>query len=230
MKLMCASLESSLDMDCEKISVIEVASPSLLSRIVLSFVQLEEGGEPLESFYLSSELQVLPADKYLTVITDLFRIDINSRKILSLLYKQVEKLIHFEPQVYQSFQQKKQNLLARFDEVCQSINVELMRDEGDSVVDFCKFVNLRIATANEQPLVEQLQCYMDVLAEWQANQVLVLFNLSAVTTREEMEEVFRYAMFTKVRLLLIEPLSNRNLRPYEQRWVIGEDFDDYVLT
>ena len=67
------------------------------------------------------------------------------------------------------------------------------------------------------------------MAEWLPNQVLVLFNLTAVASQRELEEIFRYAMYTKSHLLLIGPLSETELRPYEQRWVIGDDFDDYLL-
>ena len=108
---MCSTLECSLPLDCEGVSVIEVASPALLARVVLSMVQLEEGKEPAEAFHIASETEILPANKFLTVITDLFRMDINSRKVLSTLYKQVEKLINEEPKSYTAFQQFKQQLL-----------------------------------------------------------------------------------------------------------------------
>lgn len=217
-------------MDCDRVSVIEVSSPSLLARIMRSFIQLQEGEQPLESFYFATDEQVLPAARLLTVVSDLFHIEFNSRKILGLLYKQVEKLINEDPQLFQAFQQKKQELLAQFDFICRPINVELTRDEGDGAADFCKYINLRISVGSDQRLVVQLQCFMDILAEWLPGQVLVLYNLTSLLADSELQEVFRYALFTKVNLLLIEPFSGKSLRPNEQRWVIGEDFDDYVLN
>ncbi len=228
MKIMCTTLEHGLPLDCEGVSVIEIASPTLLARVMRSLIQLEEGSPPLEAFYLCTETQTLPASKHLIVVSDLFRIDLNNRKILNLLYKEIEKLVLSDPQTYQIFQERKNHLLDFFDDICLGINVDLSRSEGDCIPDFCKYINLRIAM-DVPGIIEQLEGWMDIIAEWMPDQVLVLFNLSTVASREDIEALFQYAMYTKVTLLLVEPCSGTALRRYERRWVIGEDYDDTLL-
>lgn len=223
MRIACETLDNSIDLDKDKVAVIMVASSRLLGRVIQSFAQLEQGLQPIEGFYLKSEEMILPASKHLLMLGDMFHIEYNSRKLITCLYKQIEKAILQEPIMLRNYNEAIGPALKLIDNVLQGINIDTQRQNGEDIMGLCKWLDIRMPDVGSEPLILQLEKYIDVVAEWLPTQVLVLPIVTAFLSREEVEDLFRYAMYTKVRLLLLEKWEDIPLRKHEQRWSITED-------
>lgn len=229
MKIACDTLDNCIDLDREKVSVIMIASSRLLGRVIQSFAQLEQGLQPIEGFYLKSDEMILPAGKHLLMLSDMFHIDLNSRKLITCLHKQVEKAILQDPILLRNYSETMGAALQLLDNVLLGINIDTQRLSGEDITGLCKWLDVRLPDVGSEPLILQLEKYMDVVAEWFPAQVLVLPTVSAFLSGEELEDLFRYAMYTKVSLLLLEKWEDIPLRKHEQRWTITEDFDDSLM-
>jgi hypothetical protein len=207
--LRCSSLGSELGLSQAYAHVMEIASPRLYARMVQSFVQLQDGAVPLENLFLTDGQQVLPAGKLLFVVTDPFHIDLNSKRNLARLYDRIAALLA---------------LLA------QQVHTETAWCAELDMEGFCKLANLRIACDDSQELSVRMMHLMDALCEFAQGTLLVLCNVRAYFTDAALQELFKYALYTKTPLLLLEPALGRPLLPREKRWTVGQDFDDFLST
>ncbi len=223
------SFDHDLPMEEDHVSSIQIATPHLYARVVQSFLAMENGDEPLEHFMFLEKEDQLDPGKLLFVVSDPFHIDFNSRKIVTALYGEMNKLIVSDPFRHTAWQKQVIELAAFLRTVSIDIPLEIDMLNELTVQDVCKVLGLRIdCPADASPQVRVCKL-MDIMAEWMPKKLLVLCNLDSYFSEADWQEMIKYACYTKVRLLPVMHDAGIPLHPQEIRWQIDENFDDKII-
>ena len=207
----------------------EVRQPKLYARFIQSILALEEGEIPPEPLAFFDEDKKLNAARFLFVITDPFHIDLNSKKNLTALYTRIENLVVSDAEQYAQWLRHSQSLHEIIDKQTVSLNVDVSQNDELSVVDYCRAQNMRLTFHDQDDLYHRLLNLMDIMSEFMPERLLVLCNIKDFLTAEELRELYKYANYVKIMLFHIEKALAPDLSENEIRWVIDEDYDDYIV-
>lgn len=194
-----------------------VENPNEFYFIVNDLVEQFEGKDG--QFVFSCEGQIVKAEKYGTMIYDLFHFDLNDKKILSILYKKLEEF---------SFGEKIADLNGLNAKVVAfledlSFNVPFPLDYNEpQPLDYFKIAGIKFAK-NYDNLEEKIICYVNALIELKNCEFFVFVNLKSVLTDEKLQQVYNHCKSEQVGVLLIENSKVRRILPCEKAIIITED-------
>ena len=191
-------------------------------------VAMESGASPPELFQFVDSDKLLDPQKLLYVVTDPFRIDMNSRKNLSLLYGRLESLLALFPEKQAAWQSLMANASGLVDDLMMQIPCDLVLSGEMTLADFCKASDVRFDDDPSSEPLPKLMKAMDLLAEFAPRKLLVLCNTAPFLSETDRIELMKYACYTKVCLLCIDAVLPDKLYEHEIRWTISSDFDDTI--
>lgn len=102
MKLVSCELANAILSDENMVTEWIVESPNLFSQYVQELLQQCEGGDG--QFVLSHNNKIIEISKYMEIIFNPFSVEINSKKILTKLYSDLDKLAQSEEMYLQTRQ------------------------------------------------------------------------------------------------------------------------------
>lgn len=207
---------------------IQIASPRLFSRIVQSFVDMENGDEPLEKFIIIEDDTAINAAKYLLVVTDPFHIDINSKKNLTMLYNRIENRLKTDEELFSQWS----NYITKANDVLETVVSELSVDvrfcENYSIQSYAKTAGVEYELHSEGEIPSGLYSLIDIIAEFGSEKLLIFCNIHPYLNQKTWKEIMKYACYTKVKLIDIEHDLREDIGQQEIRWIIDGEFDDRI--
>ena len=210
-------LETQLAISDEYVQLLIVENPTEFYNMVSDLDGQFEGREGV--FVFAIDGQVVPANKYGAMVSDLFHFDLNDKKLLSLLYKRLEcvalgdKLLDFNALTSKTIE--------FLEGIAFSVPFALEYDEPQPS-DYLKISGLKFAKVYDR-LEEKLVCYINALIELKQCEFFVFVNLKSVLSDEKLDQFYAHCRAEQVGLLLIEDGKRRPLRPCEKAVVITED-------
>lgn len=209
--------------------MLEICNHRLLQRTVQSILALSESRAPLEPYVLYDDCKPLAADRLLTVITDPFHMDFNSKKMQARIINRLQENLSQDISRYTQWQRALDEAIDLVRESSQSMQAPINIPGEIQFDDFCKALNVQIASDPNAELCAQMLKALDIAGEWLQDQVVVCFSLLHYYSQAQRDELFRYAAYIKVRFLLVEPKLELAVGKNETRWLIHEDFTDEIL-
>ncbi|EUJ41132.1 type II-A CRISPR-associated protein Csn2 [Brochothrix campestris] len=214
MNLEIFQLEHSLAFDDESVVILAIENQRFYREIIESFVQtLNDEPAPIEiQLYEAGERLVLA--KELLLITDVFGFDFKQRTLVTKIYKQLEKRYHISKET-DVIDQKIVELRSLITDQLTECAIELTVDDATSLATIFKMFNLRI-DIEETTMFQRLLAIIDVIAELVLVRVLVLNNIRCYFNANELVEIYKYALYHQVKLLVIEPQYHQKALMYEK--------------
>lgn len=200
MKLVHPDLQYQFCLDCTEGCEWIVESPELLAKYVEELVCQTQGGDG--NFVLSEEGRELSISKNMEVIVNPFSLNVNDKKILSKLYLELAELAAGDT-MYLVTQEIKHQLQNYFIELEQSSSFALESDSEIDVTALFKGIGVKIEhTATD--FFENMISYIKLVTELLKKRVIVLVNIRSYITEEQLEELWKTAIYCEAALILIE--------------------------
>lgn len=213
----------------DHVHTIEIASPALFSRFVMSMLALEKGETPVEPCGFYENEQEVDAEKLLTVISDPFHIELNSRKNLNALYAKLEQFLAMDPGKQADWSKLIFQLNDILEELCQTLHCDVSSLKPEiSLSDFCKGTDLRFTEKHNSAPLQRLCSLMDLIAEFMPRRLLVICNIVPYLACPDWFELLKYACYTKINLLVLEQKLPLEMYNHEIRWRIDSDYNDEI--
>ncbi len=95
--------------------------------------------------------------------------------------------------------------------------------------DLLKILSLKISTDYYETLQEKIFFLFDIISEFNLTQILVIPNLKTYFEEAELIEIYKYAKYKKINLLLIENGITDNILKYEKKLIIDKEYDDFLI-
>ena len=194
-----------------------IEEPSIFAAFVKEFVAQTEGEEG--DFILSDTDRILPIDKNIIFVKDLFSMDTNQRKLLTKLYSQLNEYAN------DIFAQERtffyQSYIRYMDYICEKSRLPLAYEVEPETQDIFKMAKIKVDCQAES-LLEQVVEYVNASVELLHQNIFVFLNLKLFLTKEELEALYYECFNRKVYLILIETIFQEKL-PKEKVCIIDKD-------
>lgn len=201
-------------------SVLIVEDKKLFTHIIFAINQMVNGKEIDEIIFLKDDTKV--NSKYINLIIDPFHIELNSKKILSILYKNIE-LEYLEDN--DAFKHHVIEMNNELHEVISDYNLEFSYIDDITIVNYLKMINFKIDTSQHTQLIDIIIDYIEIVSELLSNEIIIFCNVLSYLTDKEIKEVCKYKNYKHINVLFIENVYNCQYNMNE--YFIDNDLCEY---
>jgi CRISPR-associated protein Csn2 len=219
MKLVHPILEKPIKLDENTLNVLVIESQKAFSGFIKELFEQSNGGEG--NFIISEDLDRLSVEKDVELILEPFSIELNNRKIISRLYKQLEHTAVSED-FYLDYNKASNQILSFIEKISQTTENKMVYSQNVDLSALFKAVDLSIEEDYEN-LVEKIHDYMSVIQEFEQVSFFIFVNLKKFISSEELKELFKAASYKKMHLLLLENVVHDDPIACEKRYIIDSD-------
>lgn len=223
------SLENDIIFKEEYINVLQIQDKKLFTNVINSLNDninnIEDTKERI--IILDNDIEI-KIEKEVLMIIDVFNIDFNQKKIQSALYNKIEKIYKQEFERMSEFQIIFQKLQLNVLDVFNEFPFEFNYKESIGIQEYLKLLGLKISN-NKGKIIDTVFSLIDVVEYLSAAKLLVFVNLKLYPSDDELNEIYKYAMYKKVNILLIETGEEKEPIENEKILYIDSDYDEIVL-
>ena len=218
MKFKISFIENIIEVNTEYVRCIEIENKNYFYRVVSLLNNFDNGEE------LQDEIDFVDKIDFKLII-DYFNINLNDKKMLNAVIKYVKENI--DETNYDKLLKNYQRLCNLFSSSLDYIDLPIYIEEDINIDNIIKLMNIKIK--KEENILKNLFIFVDIIKELQNYNLLVLVNLKQYLTKEELNEFYKYAIYNKVALLLIDNISYGIAQKYEKKLIIDDNLEEYIV-
>lgn len=164
-------------------------------------------------------------EKNVFVLTDMFNVDFNFKKITNKLYNLLaENIKNRQDNELENISLELRNYLI---EEINELPFEFNMKSELELSDLLKAFDLKIDTMCYTSVVEKIEFFIAIISILKIATILVIPNLKTYLDDDELLEIYKYSIYNNVKLLVIESKSSDELLKYETKNIIDEEFDEF---
>ena len=210
-------LDNKLKISNEYVQCLEVENKNYFYRIV-SLLNNYYENNPEEIIFSKEKIEF-------KMIIDYFNIDLNDKKTINSISKHIKETID-EPN-YDKIIKCYQKMQLLFKSLLNDIDLPLTIDSDITVDNIIKIMNVKII--QEENILKNLLTLIEIMKELNNYNLLILVNLKQYLSREELNEFYKYSMYNKVYLLLIDNASYGIAQKYEKKLIIDDNLEEFIV-
>lgn len=209
-------LDFYIDSNENEANVLIIENGKLLYRLVSELDNQIESSDG--RFVLSDKNDILPLNKNMILITDLFHIDSNQKKILAKIYSSLAVTAHDElyDLTAETLAQNEKLICELLDSYPSELEYSAPTVEG-----LIKLFGVKVFTGGES-LLERLADYIQLLNETFNVNYFVIFSLHSMLTEEELRQFYSFTFMRKYVILSLEPYPIAPLE-CERVYIVDKD-------
>ena len=210
----------------DEINILEIYDKKLFTNFINCInEQCNHIADEDNKIVLMQDDERLKIDRYVYLLTDVFNIDFNSKKIVNKIYTILsQNLKNRQDDELENITLKLRNyLIEEINELPFEFNIE----SEIEINDLLKCFNVVIDTSCYTSIVEKIEYIINILSTLNIADILIIPNLKTFLSEEELLEIYKYAIYNNVRLLLIENSHSEKILKYENKNIIDENFDEF---
>lgn len=218
--------ENKIKFEDGKINVLEIYNKKLFTNFIEYLnEQCNEKAEEDNKIILVKDSKRQKIGKSIFLLTDLFNIELNSKKILNKIYDVIEQNIKNK----QDDEINKMVISLRnyLIEEINGIPFEFNMNSEIEIQDLLKIFNVKIDTSCYISMIEKIEFIIDIISNLKIAEVLVIPNLKIYLNEKELLEIYKYSIYNNVKLLVVESICEDKLLKYERKNIIDENFDEF---
>lgn len=223
------SLENDIIFTEEYINVLQIQDKKLFTNVINSLNDninnIEDTKERIIILDNDTEIKI---EKEVLMFIDVFNIDFNQKKIQSALYNKIEKIYKQEFERMSEFQTIFQKLQLNVLDVFNEFPFEFNYKESIGIQEYLKLLGLKISN-NKGKITDTIFSLIDVVEYLLIAKILIFVNLKLYLIDDELKEIYKYAMYKKVNILLIETGEEKEPLENEKILYIDSDYDEIIL-
>lgn len=213
MKFVHPEYDLSLELQENKVNVVVVENQKIFTEMIQELYRQCSGGEG--AFVLSDKDKILSFHKTAELITDVFSLDCNEKRIIAKLYQEIEELA-MENLVAESMELNSQ-IACYLEKMCDLVPYYLAYQTEFLPSKIMKMVDLRFETT-AVTLLEHIVEYLGITSKLHKSMVNIFVNLKSFLTMEELHELYEYTFYNKIPLILLEGFAGSQAP--EEQWTI----------
>lgn len=220
MKLQLLEYENDIVFKENSINVLELETTKSFRNIVKDLTKLENGEDQTRIRLFESDEEKHCSNKIIC-IRDYYNFGYNTQKNINALYKYLFSDTYLE-------------MLPVYSELIKEYNEQLNKADIDLCYDEINFINLSKALKlrfnfNSDNILENILAMIDIESELKLTQLLVFINIKDYMEAKELQEIYKYILYKKVNVLLIESKHSEVEIPFEKKLQIDSDFDEFII-
>lgn len=163
----------------------------------------------------------LSISKNCNILTDLFCLDFDSKKIKIAIFNELKNISNSEV-FYIKIRELEKNIRDLIFEIMYESDFELELDEDFDVTKLLKIYDISISK-NYNTLIEKFITYIDVLTDVLKIKVIFCVNLLNLFDEIDRIEIYKYLLLKKKKVVFIENYYESYNLEYEEKYIIDKD-------
>ena len=181
---------------------------------IIELINQHKGNEG--SFILSNDNKEISFDKKSYIITDIFNIDINNKKVLSKIYSSLLKEIVED---ISSYNELSTNIRVYFEKLIFNSFLEIEQGEEIDMCSLLKLGDFKIHVEQDD-ILEKFVKFLKVLIELCGCKIIFVVGLHTVFTQDEIIEIYKEVCLNKINIINIEYQQFNNLSKKNYREIV----------
>ena len=198
------SFENDIDFSKNHINVLQIQNKKLFAKMVSSFNNMCKGlsVECDEVITLLEQDEIVDFTKNVLFVVDFLNFDFNQRRIQTVLYQYIDKIIKLEPEILSNIYNLQDSIHIEFMSIMVEFPFEILCKKDSSILDILKMYGIRIKANVDEKIIEKL------------------FKLV---------EFYKYCLYNNVKLLVLERGSEVSPLERERILFVDENFDEFFI-
>ena len=172
---------------------------------IIELINQHKGNEG--SYIFSNDNKEISFEKNSYIITDIFSIDINNKKVLTKIYSSLLKELVED---ISSYNELSTNIRVYFEKLIFNSSLEIEQGEEIDMSSLLKLGDFKIHVENDD-ILEKFVKFLKVLSELCGYKIIFVVGLHTVFTQEEIIEIYKEVCLNKINIINIEYQQSNNL-------------------
>lgn len=210
----------------DRVNVLEIYNKKMFYNLV-DLINTKCNGEDDENnqIVLLENDQSIKFEGNIFILTDVFNLDLNTKKVLNKIYRLISNNISNR----QDYELNNLMLKLRnyFVEEINELPFEFNMSSELETETLLKAFNLKLDVSCYITLIEKLEFIIDLIATLGLAKILVIPNLKIYLNETEIVEIYKYAIYNNINLMILENCCYETLLDYEVKNIIDNEFDEF---
>ena len=225
MKLIIKYIDNDIELKENEISAIEIENKRYFYRIVKDLYDIYDNELSEDIYLIDDNNKEINISNKIKIFIDYFNFKLDSKKYTNDITKYINKVLSEETKETLLNQYKK--IINLYKKELNNIDFPLVLDTDLDIENITKLIKVSIDTNKE--LINNLFTLIDLENIFQTKNILVFINLKQYLSKEEIEELYKYSIYNRITLLLIDSQSYGTTLTNERKLIIDENLDEFML-
>lgn len=211
-----------------QVNVLEIHNPKLFSNIVWSIDANINGQGSREQIIIMDDNGIVDMTKDCMLLIDPLHLDFSHKKFSGKLLQMIEDAYNNDYELKEKILKHISLINSIFQSIFNEFSFEITYKNA-GIQEYLKMITPKIDVEGYSTPLENLLGLMDILSEFRLIKLLILCNVKCFFSTNEIINLYKYAAYKKIDLLMLEPRSSEELLDNERKVVIDEEFDDFLV-
>lgn len=217
MKFRFSFIDNQIEVSDEYIRCIEVENNNYFWRIVNNLNNYCNQTENIDELIIEENFDI-------DLLIDYFNISGNSKKYITNILKHIENNI--DDDNYEKIRKGYNKIVDIFSSTIYDLDLPLNISNDFSISKLLKIMNISIKDTNN--LLQNILTYIEISILIQ-QKTIIFINLKSYLSKAELIELYKYCIYNKVKVLLIDNTLHGTTLDYEKKLIIDCNLDEYTL-
>lgn len=222
------SFDNNITLSNEYISILEIENKKLFSSFIRSFYAVCNGTEAEQKILLFDGEDEISFEKNCEIVIDPLGIDFNSKKISTAITNRLKTICNDEVELWEKFIGTGDKLGKVVLEILSELEVDMTINTEWDVARMIKAFSITIPEVASYTHLERILSYIDIISEFNIFKIIIFCNLKSLLDYDEIMELYKYSLYKKMPLLLLESSLTSDILTYEKKLTIDIEFDEQI--
>ncbi len=225
MNLKINYFDNQIRLNKENIQVIEIENKKTFYRLVKDLYSIKNNEKLNEIYFFDDNNQEINMYDKVELYINFFDLELNSKKNLNMLNKNIVNNINDQEknEILNNFKK----LYKSFNKILFNVDIPIILNNDITIEDIVKFFKISINKHND--LLDNLLLLIELEKTLKINEILFFINLKQYLNKEELIELYKYSIYNEITIVLIDSQSYGIKLEYENKLIIDENLDEFVL-
>lgn len=224
MKLNVNYIDNSLNIDDSNVLCVEIENKKYFYRFIKDLNNISNGIGNEDIIIYEDDKEINLTNK-IKILVNYFDLELNNKKLSNDIVKYINDNI--DEEIKFKLSQEILKIIKIYKNVLNEFDMPLVIDENLSVESITK--NLKISLDEKSELLENLLLLIDLERTIKCNELLVFVNLKQYLSKEELNELYKYSLYNKIKIMLVDSQCYGVTLNYEKKLIIDESLEEFVL-
>lgn len=224
MKLNVNYIDNSLNINDSNVLCVEIENKKYFYRFIKDLTNISNGIGNEDVIVYEDDKEINLTNK-IKILVNYFDLELNNKKLSNDIVKYINDNI--DEEIKFKLSQEILKIIKIYKNVLNEFDIPLVIDENLSVESITK--NLKISLDEKSELLENLLLLIDLERTIKCNELLVFVNLKQYLSKEELNELYKYSLYNKIKIILVDSQCYGVTLNYEKKLIIDESLEEFVL-
>lgn len=225
MKIKINYFENIIQLNDEKVLSIEIENKSYFYRLISNIYSIINSEIVEEITVYDIENKELNISNKTKIFINFFNFEFDSKKYTNDINKYIINEMDENDKI--SLLKSYNKLIETFIKILNKSDLPLQILEDITVDNIIK--NLKLTINSKNNLLDNLMLLIELEKTLKTNNLLIFVNLKQYLTNQELIELYKYAIYNKIKILMIDSQSYGGTLDYENKLIIDSNLDEFML-